>query len=96
MPTLWGGRLKVMCPIMISEFEEKARGGEGEDLASKVQKTASEWQETAQEWQRRAAESAKRAWESTDQYVRENPWALVGAAALTGVVIGLLLSHNRD
>ena len=81
---------------MISEFEEKARGGEGEDLASKVQQTASEWQETAQQWQQRAAESAKRAWETTDEYVRENPWALLGAAALAGLAVGLFLSRSRD
>jgi ElaB/YqjD/DUF883 family membrane-anchored ribosome-binding protein len=81
---------------MISEFEEKARGGESEELASKIQQTASEWQETAQEWQKRAAESARRAWDTTDQYVRENPWAILGAAALAGLALGLLLSRNRD
>ncbi|HET9448928.1 MAG TPA: hypothetical protein VFO35_21845 [Steroidobacteraceae bacterium] len=36
----------------------------------------------------------RRVAESTDDYVRERPWAVVGAAAGVGLLIGLLLRRN--
>lgn len=34
------------------------------------------------------------AMEATDRYVQENPWQAVGAGALAGLVIGLLLGRR--
>ena len=36
----------------------------------------------------------RRAAESTDEYVRERPWAMIGAAAGVGLLIGLLLRRD--
>ena len=36
----------------------------------------------------------RRVYESTDDYVRERPWAMIGAAAGVGVLIGLLLRRD--
>ncbi|HEX5804291.1 MAG TPA: DUF883 family protein [Azospira sp.] len=40
------------------------------------------------------AETARSAAGAADVYVRENPWAVLGAAAAVGVALGLLL-HRR-
>ena len=36
----------------------------------------------------------RRVAESTDDYVRERPWAMIGAAAGVGLLIGLLLRRD--
>jgi ElaB/YqjD/DUF883 family membrane-anchored ribosome-binding protein len=36
----------------------------------------------------------RRAAETTDDYVRERPWAVIGAAAGVGLLIGLLLRRD--
>jgi ElaB/YqjD/DUF883 family membrane-anchored ribosome-binding protein len=38
-----------------------------------------------------AQRQARNAWATGDNYVHEQPWEAIGAAALTGLVIGLLL-----
>jgi len=39
-------------------------------------------------------ERAKQAARYTDDYVQENPWRVVGAAAAVGLLLGLLLSRR--
>ena len=39
-------------------------------------------------------ERAKQAARYTDEYVQENPWRAIGAAAAVGLVLGLLLSRR--
>ena len=39
-------------------------------------------------------EKSKLAAKATDEYVRENPWQAVGAAALAGLVLGVLISRR--
>jgi ElaB/YqjD/DUF883 family membrane-anchored ribosome-binding protein len=36
----------------------------------------------------------RRVAESTDDYVRERPWAMIGTAAGVGLLIGLLLRRD--
>ena len=48
-----------------------------------------------QDWQRRAGETAKNVGQVTDQYVRDNTWSTLAAAAILGCVLGWLLA-NRD
>jgi ElaB/YqjD/DUF883 family membrane-anchored ribosome-binding protein len=43
-----------------------------------------------------AYESTTRAARVTDEYVHENPWALIGAAAAVGFVVGLLARGDRN
>jgi ElaB protein len=49
---------------------------------------------------RRAAGSTgdyvRRAADSTDDYVREYPWYALGAGALVGFALGVLVSRSRD
>jgi ElaB/YqjD/DUF883 family membrane-anchored ribosome-binding protein len=44
--------------------------------------------------QDRLRAQVRRVAESTDDYVRERPWAMIGAAAGVGVLIGLLLRRD--
>lgn len=37
---------------------------------------------------------AQKAASSTDDYVRDNPWAAVGLAALVGAVVGILVARR--
>ena len=38
--------------------------------------------------------SARRAMNATDDYVHENPWSSIGAAAAVGMLIGVLLGRR--
>jgi ElaB/YqjD/DUF883 family membrane-anchored ribosome-binding protein len=40
------------------------------------------------------SERAKQAARYTDEYVRENPWTAIGAAAGIGVLLGILISRR--
>jgi ElaB/YqjD/DUF883 family membrane-anchored ribosome-binding protein len=42
-----------------------------------------------------AMEKTTAAARATDEYVHENPWPLIGAAAVAGLILGLLLSDRR-
>ncbi len=46
------------------------------------------------EAERALLEKSKLAAKATDEYVRENPWQAVGAAALAGLVLGVLISRR--
>jgi ElaB/YqjD/DUF883 family membrane-anchored ribosome-binding protein len=39
---------------------------------------------------------AKQVSRSTDSYVRDNPWQVVGIAAVVGVVLGMLMTRRSD
>ena len=40
-------------------------------------------------------ERARRAAEATDDYVHDNPWQSIGAAALAGLLVGVLIGSRR-
>jgi len=42
----------------------------------------------------RLRNQVRRAAETTDEYVRERPWAMMGAAAGIGLLIGLLMRRD--
>jgi ElaB/YqjD/DUF883 family membrane-anchored ribosome-binding protein len=39
---------------------------------------------------------ARQVSKNTDVYVRDNPWQVVGIAALIGIVVGILASRRPD
>jgi ElaB/YqjD/DUF883 family membrane-anchored ribosome-binding protein len=39
---------------------------------------------------------AKQVGKTTDTYVRDNPWQVVGIAAVVGVVLGVLMTRRSD
>ena len=41
-------------------------------------------------------EQARQAGKTTDTYVRENPWQVVGIAALIGLAVGILSTRRSD
>jgi ElaB/YqjD/DUF883 family membrane-anchored ribosome-binding protein len=43
-----------------------------------------------------AYEHTRKAALATDEYVHRKPWVVIGATALTGVLVGALLRGNRD
>lgn len=45
---------------------------------------------------RALADRAKACAQGTDEYVHENPWIAIGAAALLGTVIGLLIGRRNS
>jgi len=44
--------------------------------------------------ERALLEKTKQAAKATDDYVRENPWQAVGIAAMSGLVLGILISRR--
>ena len=44
--------------------------------------------------ERALLEKTKQAARATDDYVHENPWQAVGIAAMTGLVLGILISRR--
>jgi ElaB/YqjD/DUF883 family membrane-anchored ribosome-binding protein len=41
-------------------------------------------------------EQARQAGKNTDTYVRENPWQVVGIAAVIGLAVGILATRRSD
>jgi ElaB/YqjD/DUF883 family membrane-anchored ribosome-binding protein len=41
-------------------------------------------------------EQARQATKTTDAYVRDNPWQVVGIAAVIGIVVGVLATRRSD
>ena len=39
---------------------------------------------------------AKQVTKTTDSYVRENPWQVVGVAAVIGIALGILMTRRSD
>jgi ElaB/YqjD/DUF883 family membrane-anchored ribosome-binding protein len=39
---------------------------------------------------------AKQVGKTTDSYVRDNPWQVVGVAAVVGIVLGVLMTRRSD
>ena len=85
-----------------NDIQDKAQDWQGDaeeavqSLRSKAQDKARELQETAQEWQRRATEAARKAASAADDYVHENPWAVIAPVAIGFFALGFLLGRNRD
>jgi len=49
----------------------------------------------AHDWERRAADRYQHAASDTDAYVRAHAWKTIGAAALVGLLIGILTTPRR-
>jgi ElaB/YqjD/DUF883 family membrane-anchored ribosome-binding protein len=39
---------------------------------------------------------AKQVTKTTDSYVRENPWQVVGIAAAVGIALGIMMTRRSD
>lgn len=45
---------------------------------------------------KRVRSQAKHITRSTDDYVRDNPWQVVGIAAVVGLVLGIVMTRRSD
>jgi ElaB/YqjD/DUF883 family membrane-anchored ribosome-binding protein len=61
------------------------------EVESAVAATKSAFAARAERVRRQASDTV----EVSDRYVREQPWRAIGVAAISGVVIGLLLARRR-
>jgi uncharacterized membrane protein len=73
-----------------SEIEEDLRR-----LKSLLETGEVPHESTMQDWQRHAVEVTQKAAQRADDYIRQNPWGLVGWAAVVGLVIGFILARPR-
>lgn len=85
---------------VVSDAEELVRasaGQAGERLAAareRLQASLADARARLAEAERALIERTKHAARATDEYVHDHPWQAVGAAALVGFVIGLLVGRR--
>jgi ElaB/YqjD/DUF883 family membrane-anchored ribosome-binding protein len=73
-----------------SRNPEKAEG-DLESVMDQIKEGIRSGKYSLQELQSAVMEKTKEAARSTDQYVHENPWQVIGMAAAVGLVVGLLV-----
>jgi ElaB/YqjD/DUF883 family membrane-anchored ribosome-binding protein len=71
------------------ETGEKAR-----DLRSQVETKLLQAKLRLQELEGQAVERARTAARATDDYVHDHPWRAIGAAAVIGILVGLLMNRR--
>lgn len=85
---------------MLTEAEELLRragnetGERAKDLRAQVEAKLLAAKLRLQELEGEAMDRARAAATLTDDYVHENPWVAIGAAAATGFLIGLLVTRR--
>ena len=85
---------------MLTEAEDLMKraasetGDRAKDLRSQVEAKLLAAKSRLQEMQGDALDSAKAAARVTDDYVHDNPWAAIGAAAAVGFIVGLLMNRR--
>jgi ElaB/YqjD/DUF883 family membrane-anchored ribosome-binding protein len=85
---------------MLTEAEDLMKraasetGDRAKDLRSQVEAKLLAAKSRLQEMQGDAVDSAKAAARVTDDYVHDNPWQAIGAAAAVGFIVGLLMNRR--
>jgi ElaB/YqjD/DUF883 family membrane-anchored ribosome-binding protein len=85
---------------VVSDAQEllKTIGNEGDarvaDAKKRMQASLSVAKDRLAELQATATDGARAAAKTTDDYVHENPWAVIGASAGVGVLVGYLLARR--
>ena len=85
---------------MLTEAEDLMKraasetGDRAKDLRSQVEAKLLAARSRLQEMQGDAVDSAKAAARVTDDYVHDNPWQAIGAAAALGFLVGLLMNRR--
>jgi len=85
---------------MLTEAEDLMKraasetGDRAKDLRSQVEAKLLAAKSRLQEMQGDAVDSAKAAARVTDDYVHDNPWQAIGAAAALGFLVGLLMNRR--
>ena len=85
---------------MLTEAEDLMKraasetGDRAKDLRSQVEAKLLAAKSRLQEMQGDAVDSAKAAARVTDDYVHDNPWQAICAAAAVGFIVGLLMNRR--
>ena len=66
------------------------------ELRSSVEANLSAAKQRVRELQGAAVEKTTAAARATDEYVHDNAWAMIGLAAAVGLIVGLVISGDRD
>jgi ElaB/YqjD/DUF883 family membrane-anchored ribosome-binding protein len=67
-----------------------------EDLTDQIEEGVRKGRYSWAQIQEKMVNRTREAAETTDQYVHENPWKVVGIAAGLGFVLGLLMAPRSD
>jgi ElaB/YqjD/DUF883 family membrane-anchored ribosome-binding protein len=67
-----------------------------EDLTDQIEEGVRKGRYSWSQIQEAVVSRTREAAETTDQYVHENPWKVVGIAAGLGFVLGLLMAPRSD
>lgn len=93
-------RLMADLRRMIHDVEKLAAGGTeevGDDLAAARERLATRVEQAKAsllDLQETVAEKGKAAGRAADDYVHDNPWRAIGAAAGAGLLLGLLIGRR--
>lgn len=71
---------------------ETTTGSDLNNLTNQIQDGIERGKYTWREIQSAVVDKTRAAAETTDHYVHEHPWSMIGAAAAVGLVLGLLLA----
>ena len=75
---------------------EQTRSGELESLTDQINEGIRSGKYSWREIQGAVMQKTRYAAETTDQYVHENPWQVVGIAAGLGFILGLLMAPRSS
>jgi ElaB/YqjD/DUF883 family membrane-anchored ribosome-binding protein len=64
-------------------------------IRTSVEERLAQSKERLRELQGAAVEKTTAAARAADEYVHQNPWPLIGAAAVAGVIVGLAIAADR-
>jgi len=64
-------------------------------IRTSVEERLTQSKERLRELQGAAVERTTAAARAADEYVHQNPWPLIGAAAVAGVIVGLAIAADR-
>lgn len=70
-------------------------GAEIEEARAKLAGQLGSIQDEASRWNQRARDQCREIIDTTDEYVQEHPWSMVGVAAIVGLIAGLWVSSDR-
>jgi ElaB/YqjD/DUF883 family membrane-anchored ribosome-binding protein len=93
-------RLMADLKLVIADTEELLRATAGQageqtkELRSRMQARLDESKKSLAHLQEAAVAKAKAAGHAADEFVHENPWKAIGAAAGVGLIAGLLIGRR--
>ena len=79
----------------IASMSKKHINQKAENFEGQAQQAVSDLREKARSWQQAAVDRTMEFRDTTDTYVRDNPWSVIGLVALFAFTFGLLAGGRR-